>query len=565
MLGGLLAYNEVRGKVSTLVNSKEVVRLHDELRGRPKDEALKEQIRQLDLQLRRETFYRLRLSHDASRALLGGLAVFLASAHFVRISRRRLPDPQAWGARKAGEEKRSMALARHAVAAVSAVIAVSAIILSTRPVSLPEPAPPAPSVAAVEAPLSPEELKNQWPSFRGSHGLGVSPEPVLAATMEPTTAVHPDDPEGMPQPFVPLAWDAKTGKNIRWQSAVPLPGFSSPVVWGHAIFLTGADATQSCVFRFDSETGALQWTATVKLPGGTRPPKPQVGDDTGLAAPTPVTDGRQVYALFPTGEIAAFDFAGKQIWARDISPLENAYGFAASPAIYQDRLFIQIDRGMADEGLSRLLSLDTRTGQPRWEVKRDVAASWSSPVLFEVGGQPQLITCAKPFVIAYNPLDGKELWRNECLESDVAPTPVMAGDMIVAVAPNTAIIGLHPGAKDIAWKVEENIPEATSPVSDGRRVYLVTGEGMLTCYNVQTGKAIWNHDLENPFYASPMIAGQALVLVSRKGQAWVLATGDEYKELGKGALGEPCCASPVPVGRRLLLRGKKTLFCIESK
>ena len=545
ILAGLLGYNAVRGKVSMLVNSRQVVRLHDELRSRPKDEGLKVRIRQLDLQLRQDTFYRLRLSRNAGRALLAGLAVFLAGAHFVRTSRRRLPDPQAWGARKAGDEKRTAALARYAVAGIFAVVAAAAVAVSTQRVSLPErtlTSPIMPVVAAAPGYPSADEIQQQWPSFRGPNGLGIAPKAA-----------------------VPVAWNAKTGESIRWKTEVPLHGLSSPVVWDNAVFVTGADKTQSSVFRFDAETGALQWTATIKLPGGARPPTPQIGEDTSLAAPTPVTDGRRIYALFPTGEIAAFDFAGRQVWARNIGPLDNSYGYAASLAIYQDRLLIQIDRGQPEDGKSRLLALDTLTGRQRWEVRREVAGSWSSPVLFDIDGQPQLITCANPFVISYNPIDGKELWRSKCLDSDVAPSPIMADNMIVAVAPNAAIIGLRSGAAAITWQSEEGVPDAVSPVSDGQRVYCVSGGGLLTCYALQTGKVIWTHDLEDSFYASPTLAGNALILVSRKGISWVLEPGDAYKELGRGALGEECCASPVPLGKRLLLRGKNNLFCIESK
>ena len=558
LTGGLLAFNEVRGKVSMLVNSKQVVRLHDELRGKPKDEELKTRIRRLDLELRQETFYRLQLSRNASRGLLAGLAVFLVSAHFVRSLRRRLPDPQAWGARKAGDEKRMTAFARYSVAGVFALVAATAVAVSTQPLNLPAAAPPVPdtpnpssaprpdSQAAHPSPVSAfpsaEEMAQQWSSFRGPNGSGVASNAT-----------------------VPVTWDAKTGTNILWKTEVPLPGLNSPVVWGNAVFVTGADASQSSVFRFDADTGALLWSATVKLPGGVRPPKPEVMEDTSLAAPTPATDGRRVYSLFPTGEIAAFDFSGKQVWARNIGPLENSYGYASSLAIYQDRLLVQIDRGQPEDGQSRMLALNTQTGQPLWEVKRDVAGSWSSPVVLDINGQPQLITCASPFVIAYNPVDGKELWRNKCLESDVAPSPILAGNMLVAIAPNTAIFGLHPGATDTAWKIEEGAPDATSPVSDGRRLYIVESGGMLTCYDIETGKVVWTHDLDNMFYSSPVIAGSALVLVSRKGNSWVLEAGDTYKELGKGDIGEQCCASPAPVGKRLFLRGKSNLFCIEAK
>ena len=543
MLAGLLGFNEIRGKVSTLVNSKQVVLLHQDLRNQPKNEALKTRIRQLDLELRQEMFYRLRLSQNASRALLAGLALFLISANLVRLSRPRIPDPRAWGARKADDEKQSAKRSRQAVVGGAAVVAITALAASMHPVNLPEPAVQsgAPAVAAAPAFPTPEEMQQQWPSFRGANGQGVAPKATA-----------------------PLSWNATAGTNVRWKTPIPLHGLSSPVVWDKAVFLTGADDKQSCVYRFDLDSGALQWSGTINLPGGARPPTPEVGESTSLAAPTPVTDGRRVYTLFPTGEIAAFDFAGKQLWARNIGPLDNTYGYAASLAIYQGCLFIQIDRGQPEDGQSHLVALDTQSGQTRWDVKRNVAGSWSSPLVVEVKGQPQLITCATPFVIAYDPVDGKEIWRKECLESDVAPSPVVAADVLVAIAPNTRIVALHPGAAEISWKSEDNVPDATSPVTDGQRLYIMPSSGMLSCYDLQSGKVLWTHDLNDEFYASPTIAGNTLVLVNRKGVAWVLETGDAYKELGRGDLGEECCASPVPIGKRLLLRGKKNLFCIET-
>jgi len=540
MVGGAAAFRAGSGNVFRLVHSKEIVRLQDELRSRPRDESVKAKIRQLDLELRQEMFSRLQLSRNASRALVAGLAVFLASAHFVRACRRRLPDPQSWGERTFQKANRSRRLARYSTAGTLAAVAALAAAASLRPLRLPESA--LPGIAAGAGETFPSTEETRWPTFRGPAGLGIAPEASATAT-----------------------WNAADGTNILWKTAVPLHGLSSPVVWGTSVFVTGADKSQSSVFRFDAETGELQWSATIKLPGGERPPTPEVMEETSLAAPTPATDGRSVYAVFPTGEVAAFDFSGKQVWARNISPLGNTYGYASSLAIYEDRLLIQIDRGQPEDGQSRLLALDTRTGQPLWEAKRDVAGSWSSPVVFDIGGQPQLITCASPFVIAYSPADGRELWRNKCLEGDVAPSPILAGGLIVAVAPNADIIGIRPGAAGIEWKAEDGVPDATSPVSDGQRVYAITSSGQLTCYNLQTGQIVWTHELEDEFYASPTIVGSELVLVSRKGASWVLATGDAYKELGRGELGEECCASPVPLGNRLLLRGKNNLYCIGSK
>ena len=549
LLGGLLVFNQFQGKVATLVNSREVVRLHDELRHRPKDEALKQRIRQLDLELRQRTFQDLQLSHAASRALIFGLVALLVGAHHARTFRRRLADPLAWGARPPDEERRIARQARYGVTGVFAFLALAAVAVALRPVRLPGPAVPVPA----ETPPTSEEIRQNWATFRGPNGQGVAPSAAL-----------------------PLPG------NIRWKIVVPLHGMSSPVRWGNGLFLTGASATENRVFRIDAETGALVWSVAVHLPGGVRAPNPKVGDETGLAASTPATDGRRVYAIFANGELAAIDFDGKPVWVRNVGPLENAYGYASSLALDQDRLMIQIDRGSAADGQSKLIALDSRTGQDRWEVSRDVAGSWASPIVAEINQRPQLITCATPAVIAYNPADGRELWRVNCLENDCAPSPIFAGGLVVAVAPNSAIFALRPGSKvgqalrpgaqgrvasslpEKIWQSTEGVPEATSPVSDGQRLYTIDSAGVLTCFNLQTGRVLWTHEFDDRFYASPTILGHALVLVSRKGVAYGFETSDQLHALGQAALGEECNASPVPYGRRLYVRGAKHLFCLEA-
>ena len=547
VLGGLLAWTQAAGKVPALVNSPELARLHEQLRSQPKDEALKQQIRKLDLQLRQDTFQRLQLSRSSARALLiGGLLLFLLGAHGAIVFRPR-PVPQMPARPPHPDAELYLRqVAGLTVVAVFAVIIACAAVLSRRPAQLP--APPAPVAGVLISPVAAgpafptrEEVRQNWPSFRGPDGNGVN----QSAT-------------------IPTNWNAKAGVNVRWQTDIPLPGMSSPIVWSNSVFLTGADEASNCVFRFDADTGKLLWSAILKVAGGARPAPAKVGDDTGLAAPTPATDGRRVYTLFPNGEVAAFDFAGKQVWARNIGPLENSYGYAASLALYQDHLLVQIDRGVVEDNQSKLLALDAATGKDLWQKPRAVAGSWSSPTVIEVDGKPQLLTAAAPLLLAYNPLDGAELWRVPCLESDVAPSPVMVSNMVVAVAPNTAIFGVRPGGSNFTWKAENGVPDATSPVSDGQRFYIVDSEGMVTCGDLLTGKARWQHEIEDHFYASPTIVGDKLLLLSRKGIAYLLQPGDKFSLIGKGEVGEECGASPSPLGHRLYIRGKQHLFCIEE-
>jgi outer membrane protein assembly factor BamB len=530
--GGLLVFNQTRGKVNGLVTSRERTDLIEQLHKRPKDEALKQRIRALDLQLRRQTFTQLRLSSNGARAMLGALVVLLAGAHFVRVLRRQAPNPMAWGARHADQDKRSGRIARCAVSALFGLLAAAALFLGIKPVQLPGRAPVV--VETPETPLTVAEWEQNWPAFRGPWGDGATKTPVKL--------------------------------NHLWKVAVPLPGMSSPVIWGNAMFMSGADEKEEQLFRFDADTGKLAWASPVKITTG-RPAAPKLYEDTGMAAPTPVTDGRRVYAIFANGDVAAFDFNGKQVWARNIGQLENAYGYASSLALWQNRLLIQLDLGQEGDGKSKMLALDTRTGKDVWQTPRPTGGSWASPILAMIEGKPQLITFGDPFVLAYDPTSGAELWRANCLSSDLAPSPILAGGFVIALKVNADVIAIRPNGKGdvtkthVAWTTTDGAPDVPSPVVAGNRLYLLGGGGLLRCCDVTNGKELWAHDFGEEFYSSPGLAGNTLVMITRKGVLFAVEDGAKYKDATKLSLGETCNTSPAFRGARMYLRGKNNLFC----
>lgn len=536
LTGGLLVANQTRGKVATLVNSRERLTLMEQLHQTPRDEALKERIRKLDLQLRQQTFARLRLSANGARAMLGALVVFLVAAHYVRVWHRQLPNPLAWGPRHADEAKRITALARHAVSALLGLLAAAGLWLGVQPVRLPERVPVAvPATAsAPERGFSVADWERNWPAFRGPWGSGATKAPVKL--------------------------------NLLWKTPVPLPGMSSPVIWGNAVFLTGADEKEARVFRFDADTGKLVWSSAVKI-AGPRPPVPRLYEDTGMAAPTAVTDGARVYAIFANGDVAAFDFDGKQVWARNIGPLENAYGYASSLALWQNRLLIQLDLASEEDGKSKMLALDTRSGQVAWQTRRPTGGCWASPVVVVVEGKPQLLTFGDPWVLAYDPVSGSELWRANLLGSDQAPSPILAGGLVIVCKVNADVIAVRPnGSGDVtkthvAWTNSDGAPDVPSPVALGQRLYLLNGGGLLRCLDLTSGKELWAHDFAEEFYSSPALAGTQIILVNRKGKIVFGEVSGSFKPAATHDLGEPCNSSPAFRGARMYLRGKTHLFC----
>jgi outer membrane protein assembly factor BamB len=390
-----------------------------------------------------------------------------------------------------------------------------------------------------------------WPRFRGPDGSGISPYTNI-----------PDD------------WDGPSGKNILWKSPIPLGGNSSPIIAAGRIFFTGADENKRQVFCYDAASGKLLWTRDVPSTPESRKPV-KVDDPPGFAACTMATDGRYAAAIFANGDLAAYNLDGKLAWSKSLGIPENGYGYAASLAIYKGLLLVPFDQGNAKDAKSKLLALDIATGRPVWEQTRPVGASWSTPVVIHTAKGDQVVTTSYPWFIAYNPADGKELWRVKCPNrGDVAPSPVAAGDIVIALVNDGGpITAIRPdGSGDVStskvlWKGEDNPPDICSPVATEDLVFVLTSEGLITCYDAHKGDKLWEHDLKDfTCKSSPSMVNHELYVFGEKGKCWILApTREGAKQVRQVDLGEECVTCAAFKDGRMYVRGKKDLICIGKK
>jgi outer membrane protein assembly factor BamB len=529
---GLLIINYLQIKVFDPVRAESLELLKIKIGDHP-DDVLLRQIRELDWKIRQDRIRRQNFSYRGSFLLLGGLAVFVISVKFAASFKKKLPKPQPHPDRQK-EQLRQAMRARWTVTVGLVALGAAVLFLATRPV-----------IDFGEEPPK----KQVWPRFRGPGGLGLSASEN-----------------------VPANWSAGTGEGILWKTKVPLPGYNSPIVWGDRVFLSGADANERVVYCFDALSGKLLWHGNVPdlALEGAEPVEP--GEGTGFAAPTMVTDGRRVYAIFATGDIGCFDFQGRAVWAKNLGPPDSSYGYASSLAMYRDLLLIQYDHGAAEDGKSKLIALNVFLGHTVWEQKRPVPNSWTSPIVAEIGGQHQIITCGDPWVIAYDANDpsGAELWRADCLGTDVAPSPIYAGGLVFGIEPYARLVAIRPDGRGdvtkthIPWINEEGAPDICSPVSNGTLIFLLTTDGLLNCHKVTDGKKLWEEDLREDFIASPTLVGDRLYVLSQKGVMFIIEVDTEYKELARCELGENCHASPAFVDGRIYIRGKKNLYCIGN-
>jgi outer membrane protein assembly factor BamB len=553
---GAMIVDEVRMSRLAPLNSPELLAMQKKLTTDPDNESLKKDIRSTDQRVRQQFAASQARTETGRYLLLVGVAVMLLAGGLAVAARKRpsLPpkagvSPLTAGAEAGGGAAKGLWF-MGAFVAVLALAAFVSVLVSGGPAWQTKPSAPA-NVAAENLPTE-QELARNWPMFRGPGGLGVS------------SAKN-----------VPIQWDGKTGEGISWKVPVPLPGRSSPIIWGNRVFLTGATKDARAVFCFDAGTGKLLWqqAVSVKASGQTGEPS----EFTGFAAPTPATDGLRVYAIFSNGDIAAFDLAGKQLWARNLGFPDSSYGMSSSLTAWKGRVIVQYDQGDANDKKSSLIAIDGATGQNAWVVPRPVDASWTSPILIDVGGQKQLVTSANPVTIAYDPADGSELWRAEsALGKDLATSPAFAGNVVMVASKadssvQKSIVGISPGgatgpAGHIVWTGEKVDADVPSPLGVAGHFLVVHSTGDAVCCDAANGKEVWRQKLNaaGGIYSSPVLADGRVYIFDMQGNCVILKAPPEFVHLGTCGLGEACDTTPAFLDGRIIVRGQKNLYCIGT-
>lgn len=428
----------------------------------------------------------------------------------------------------------------------------------------------APAFADEPASQSPER---NWPQWRGPWGTGVAP---LA------------DP--------PVEWSEADGKNIRWKTAIPGLGHSSPVVWGNHVFLTTALAHGDALkprystakgahdnlpvthrhkfiaLAVDRTTGKILWQRTL------RDAVPHDGHHfTGsLASNSPVTDGQHVYAFFGTYGLYCLDFTGTEVWHADFGTMESLHGHGegSSPALYGDTLVVNWDH----EGQSFVVALDKLTGRERWRVERKEITSWSTPIIVEQGGTPQVIVSATNRVRGYDLKTGRVLWECGGLSTNVVASPVYADGMVftgssydtrslLAIRLDGAA-GDITGSKRIAWTKNRATPYVPSPLLYGDSLYYLNHyQGVLTRVVAQTGEerpgAFRLAGIQD-IYASPVGAAGRVYITDRTGTTLVVSHAEKPKVLAENRLDEVISATAAIAGREIFLRGEHFLYSLAE-
>jgi len=382
----------------------------------------------------------------------------------------------------------------------------------------------------------------QWPEFRGPTGQGHSAE------------------RG-----VPLAWSES--QNIRWKSAVPGRGWSSPAVANGRVWVTtavGRDDVSLRALAFDVESGRTMVDVEVfrlKRPAPMNPKNSR-------ASPTPIVDGDRVYVHYGADGTAALTATGEVVWKTKLA-YESQHGDGGSPVLYGDVLIVSCDGSDS----AYVVALDKRTGKVRWRTWRRQPwdQAYSTPLVIRVGDRDELVSVGAYRAAAYDPASGKEIWRVSYADGfSNVPRPVY-GHGLVYIATGfqepTLIAVRADGAGDvtkthIAWTLRRGAPLTPSPLLVGDELYVVSDGGIASCLDAVTGEARWIQRLGGGYSASPIFADGRIYFLSEEGVATIVAPGRDFKVLAINRLNGDALGSMAVAAGSIFIRTDSFLYRI---
>ena len=405
-----------------------------------------------------------------------------------------------------------------------------------------------------------------WPEFRGPRGNGHAGKPGDAKPMG-----------------LPLRWSET--ENVRWKTAIPHRGWSTPVVLGGQVWVTtatsgGHDFFAICV---DAETGEIRFNEKMFHADE---PEPLGNNVNCYASPSPAIEPGRVYVHFGSYGTACLDTAShKVLWERRDLPCRHYRGPGSSVVLFEGLVILTMD------GVDRqyVVALDKKSGRTVWKTDRstvwddldaqgqpkregDFRKGFSTPLVIEAGGRHQVISPSSKAAFSYDPRTGRELWKVRHTAHTAVLRPVFGHGLAVFCTglggPAMWAVRVD-GEGDVtdthvAWKVGRDAPKTPSPVLVDDLLYMVSDAGAATCLEAATGKQVWRERIGGNHAASPIYADGRLYFFSKQGTTTVLRAGRACEVLATNKLESGFMASPAVSGRALFLRTVRHLYRIES-
>ncbi len=397
---------------------------------------------------------------------------------------------------------------------------------------------------------------------------------------------------------LPRAWSES--ENVAWKTPVEGKGWSSPVLADGRLWLTTAVETPLSEAEKAERLANVENSSSLQVSGPVSLRAVCLDADTGkvlhdlelfrqsqpdpihslnsYASPSPILDGGRLYCHFGTNGTACVDVAsGEILWSHTLQKIKHENGAGGTPVLFENRLIFDCDG--SDQ--QYIIALDAATGEVAWKTERSgernpepqLKKAYGSPIVTEIGGRPVLLSTGADWLYAYDPTDGRELWKQAygVLGFSIVPRPIVGHGMAYIstsfMQPELLAVKLPSGdaLPEIAWRVKKSVPNIPSPILVGDEIVMVSDKGVATCLDAESGEVRFSERLGGNFCSSPLYADGRIWVGNREGQTFVLTPGKEFHVEATNQLDGEIMATPIAVGPALFLRTDKAVYRIEQR
>lgn len=396
----------------------------------------------------------------------------------------------------------------------------------------------------IAAGFSEAQAYEDWPQFRGVNASSVSNDSKL-----------------------PVEFGGESKSNIAWQTKLPGRSVGGAIVVGDQVITTsssGMDQRRLHLISLNQQDGSIRWQQELVARG-----RPFCHPTSANAAPTPASDGKNVYAFYSSNDLACVDLEGNLVWYRSLSTdfpkAGNDVGMSSSPLVVDGVCIVQVEC----QGDSFAAGLSCEDGSILWKRERPKQANWASPVAIQNPAKENMVVMqSRENLVALNPKSGKELWVIDMPCSTIPSALAVDGRLLVPASGITALdlssVGASPSK---LWDNNKLGANACSPLVVGSRVYTIS-RTVLACADIYSGELKWQARLADAksIWSSPVVANNLLYIFTEEGKCLVVRLGEEKGEVvATNDMGESVLGSPAISGNAMYVRGISSLWKIAEK
>lgn len=395
----------------------------------------------------------------------------------------------------------------------------------------------------------PTQADQRWPNWRGPSNNGVAPAGKY-----------------------PVQWSLKDKKNVLWTVPMESRAGSTPAVWEDKIFITTAVGGKNQIQAYNWQ-GEKLWSIDA---GEEKPGKHKKGSGSN---PSPLSDGKHVFAYFKSGDLVCVDFEGKIVWHKN---LQSEFGedtlwwdLGTSPILTKGHLIV----ACVQSGPSYVAAFDKQSGELAWKVDRMLDApeeanqTYSTPVVFQHQGQEMIAVLGADHVTAHEALTGKEVWRVGGFNEEQnkygrsIASPVISDDILLAPYDRgTTLTAISLDGKRL-WHHAEISSDVPTPAATQGTAYVLNDQGKLAAVELKSGKVVWSVDTgknRNAFSASPIVVGHLVYVTREDGVTFVCDTKTQKIIATNDLNDEFTVSTPVFANQRILIRSADHLICLGA-